>query len=576
MITRQTYDDKGWRSKTARSVGAREFNQVMKRLELKGSAEFVHERMTAKTGRPRVLPWVAFYRLCVLTAFLHEATFHLVDIVHVADWLTPAQKRRVGFTRCDYHHVEYAFKTLANACDETIDPETGEITSRLGMSLDDFMVRVIDTPEKGPTSRQAIDGTLVATDAARRSWGKDFDPEEDYAVPEDLEIPKATSSETGFPRLGEDGLLVHSVDPDARDQVETGKNLSRAHIGLGYELHCLTDTREPGSDLHAPPVIRVPLLRPGSHHRGEGKIAALDALKRVLGFTPEMVLGDRGYSNSRVERWALPLAQRGVKQVFDFHSNNRGGAPGPLPNTIWQDGQLFVADEFKRLAPVKARSPQDTRQTKAERATAVSKRQAFAFGFEDWNFAKGTVRLIGPAVRGQVRCVNYPRTWGLPTEKQHTRGSRRGTRPETIHARGENCSCGKTIVVPIIDVIRFYQPYVWGSQDWERAYGQRSLSETANSLMKTHFARLAKGTFRVLGLRKIGLALAFFLDAVNTRTLLSMPSDFFERWTGSPDPYLPDPDDPSWLDPHHEPPPARAGPEGHAICPFTSHAGVSH
>ena len=75
----------------------------------------------------------------------------------------------------------------------------------------------------------------------------------------------------------------------------------------------------------------------------------------------------------------------------------------------------------------------------------------------------------------------------------------------------------------------------------------------------SHPAQYA-GSIKVLGRNKIALALAFFVDAVNTRLIISMPTDFFERWTGSADPYLPDPDDRAWTDPNHQPPATRAGP----------------
>lgn len=39
-----------------------------------------------------------------------------------------------------------------------------------------------------------------------------------------------------------------------------------------------------------------------------------------------------------------------------------------------------------------------------------------------------------------------------------------------------------------------------------------------------------------------------------------MPTEFYGRWTAEPDPYLPDPDDPSWWDGDHPPQPTRAGP----------------
>lgn len=383
LITRQHYDDPRWRAKTARSTGAREFRQVMRRLERKGTPAFVQERMAAKTGRKRVVSWAAFIRLCTLAAFHSEATFHLVD-VHLA---------------------------------------------------------------------------------------------------------------------------------------------------------------------------------PGSTHRGLAGVEALDGMRRVLGQAPSEVMADRGYSYAKTENWAAPLFERGIRQVFDLHPNARGVNPGPIKGTQWRDGLLFVHDKVTKHEAVAARSPLESPEVKEKRAEAVAKRHAFSFGFEDWNLAKGTVRLVGPAVRGQVRCVNHPASMRLKAVKQHSRGGRRVTRPTTAHVLGEECPCGKTKVVPISDVIRFYQPYVWGSPEWEHAYGARNLSETANSNFKDHHGRFAKGSIKVLGRNKIALALAFFVDAVNTRLIINMSTDFFERWTGLRDPYLPDPDDPAWTDPDHQTPATRAGPD---------------
>lgn len=565
MITRKHYDDANWRRKTAQSTGAREFRQVMKRLERKGTPAFVEERMTASTGRKRVVSWAAFIRLCTLAAFHSDSTFHLVDVMHVADGLTPSQRREVGFTRCDYHHVEYAFKTLANAGDERICLATGEVKDpRLQMSLSDFVIRLVETPEKAPTSRQAIDGTLIETHARRRSWAKDakadFKAEDDYVVPSDLEEAPKPANVSGFPRVADDGTFIHSVDADARDQVQTGKNLSPGNVRLGYEAHFLVDCREPGSEVHAPPIIRVPHLMPGSKHRGLAGVEAIDGMLRVLGHTPEEILGDRGYSNSRVEKWALPLFERGIRQVFDFHPNNRGVRPGPIKGTQWRDGLLLVSDKVTKHKPIPTRSPLESNAIKARRSELVAERLAYAFGFEDWNPEKGTVRLVGPAVRGQVRCVNHPASVRLKAVKQHSRGGRRTTRPTTNHEKGADCACGKTKVVPIIDVIRFYQHHVWGSQEWEKAYGARNLSETANSNLKDHHGRFSKGSIKVLGRNRIALALAFFVDAVNTRLIINMPTDFYEQWTGESDPYLPDDEDPAWWDGDHPPQPTRAGP----------------
>lgn len=122
--------------------------------------------------------------------------------------------------------------------------------------------------------------------------------------------------------------------------------------------------REAGSDLHAPPVIRVLHLAPGSTHRGIAGIESLDGMRRVLGRTPDEVMVDRGYSNAKVEHWAAPLLERGLRQVFDLHPNNRGVAPGPIKGTRWRDGLLLVSDKVtkhdavstaRRWSPTKSR-----------------------------------------------------------------------------------------------------------------------------------------------------------------------------------------------------------------------------
>ena len=106
-------------------------------------------------------------------------------------------------------------------------------------------------------------------------------------------------------------------------------------------------------------------------------------MRRVLGRTPDEVMVDRGYSNAKVEHWAAPLFERGLRQVFDLHPNNRGVAPGPIKGTRWRDGLLLVSDKVTKHDAVSTRSPLESHEVKEKRAEAVAKRHAFAFGFED-------------------------------------------------------------------------------------------------------------------------------------------------------------------------------------------------
>lgn len=57
-----------------------------------------------------------------------------------------------------------------------------------------------------------------------------------------------------------------------------------------------------------------------------------------------------------------------------------------------------------------------------------------------------------------------------------------------------------------------------------RAAGHPTCSHSSgtspNSNLKDHHGRFAKGSIKVLGQKKINLALAFFIFAVNTRAIL--------------------------------------------------------
>lgn len=71
------------------------------------------------------------------------------------------------------------------------------------------------------------------------------------------------------------------------------------------------------------------------------------------------------------------------------------------------------------------------------------------------------------------------------------------------------------------DRFRERQPLSWGTTDWRARYGGRNLVETANSLLKTHKARYARGSVRVRGLFKNAFLAAVILATVNIAALMS-------------------------------------------------------
>lgn len=64
------------------------------------------------------------------------------------------------------------------------------------------------------------------------------------------------------------------------------------------------------------------------------------------------------------------------------------------------------------------------------------------------------------------------------------------------------------------------QPVRFGTTAWSQSYGRRSAIESANAGLKTHHAKLDRGSTRVLGRAKTTILLAFIIAAANIRILL--------------------------------------------------------
>ena len=69
--------------------------------------------------------------------------------------------------------------------------------------------------------------------------------------------------------------------------------------------------------------------------------------------------------------------------------------------------------------------------------------------------------------------------------------------------------------------MRLRQKHPYGTSKWKAAYNRRPHVESANALIKTHFAAVRRGYSRVFGLAAQALLLAFTLAASNLEYLES-------------------------------------------------------
>lgn len=528
------------RTPTAVESGGRMFKRA--RAWVEKDADFltvIEADMTARTGRPRVVPWRALLTLFALTAQHGKGSLILMDVWRVAEGLTQEQRSELGLqVVVEYSHAESALADLNAAFDPEVDEATGEIVkdARLSVSREDLCNMIVRATMPGCVTEpvdQAIDSTDFETSARRKSWAHHVVPDvPEGSLPEEDFLPtRPPVNEPGWPRQGHDGRHQHSVDPDARDGYRSGKNLSRKSVFVGYDLHLASDVTPLGQDCGVPPLVRGMALMPAGSYKAHGGLALIDSVRR-LGSGLGKVLVDRGYTILDSERWAQPLWERGIEQVLDLHTNQRVTRPGPLPGTTFVDGGLFVASMPSDLRGLPAYSLSQNAEEKALLARRYDDRAPYAFTpFGERDRKRGTQRYRGPALTGRLRCPNNPGSMRLDPS----------TRPTTACAPGQPCACGKTVTLGPDDLLQTRQRHLYGTTRWKADYGRRSNAESSNAVLKAHHSGLRRGSTRVFGVGKNAILLAFILGAANISLLLSRYHLDLAEPPTSADPVLPQP-----------------------------------
>lgn len=293
-----------------------------------------------------------------------------------------------------------------------------------------------------------------------------------------------------------------------REGYRSGKNFSKKGIFLGFDLHMATTVPQLGASGFASLIIGL-VIRPAGDAKGEAGIALIDSMNEA-GLPTSTVLADRGYTYLVADSWAGLLMERGIEQVFDLHKNQRKTEPGPFDGTIWVDGAVFSDALPANLRKLPGFPLGQTAAEEAKLVERYDQREPYAFkphGKPD--LAEGKQRVRGPAQDGRVRCPNFP-------------GSMRkdpAGRPQTNCAPGA-CSCGRALTLGPDDMTRERQRVRFGTTAWSQSYGRRSAIESANAGLKTHQAKLGRGSTRVLGRIKTTILLAFIVAAANIRILL--------------------------------------------------------
>lgn len=95
-------------------------------------------------------------------------------------------------------------------------------------------------------------------------------------------------------------------------------------------------------------------------------------------------------------------------------------------------------------------------------------------------------------------------------------------RPLTGCVEGVECGCGATIMLGPDDELGTRQRPIYGTRAWAESYGRRNAVESANALIKVHYAQLGRGSIRAFGQLAHGLLVSIILSTVNIALLDSV------------------------------------------------------
>ncbi|RYP84229.1 hypothetical protein EKO23_16340 [Nocardioides guangzhouensis] len=373
---------------------------------------------------------------------------------------------------------------------------TVTVVPRVGTSL------AIDGTGQWVWSRGSETGRTKAKKDLKN--GKDKLPSEDGS--EDLEVADIALDEEGGSAPSDDE--ERPVPAGARGRCldaawgyKTSKTGKR-EVGFGFHQHTLVRTPDPGMPADAEPLLIEGLVVvPANADVVDASLRLIDRAAERSKVT--RLIGDLLYTNLKADRWAVPLAQRGIKQSLAMRSDSAGIVD--INGALMQFGWMHCPAAPMDQRPMPADFARDEDKDHYE---AVEQFRA------DWAFdrkesglgANRSSKWICPAMAGRTGC------WARGAAQVAAAQVRElpiVTPPEDWQTRG--CCTNKTMdftpdPTKPHDQRKLMQPEYVGTRRWRRERNLRSLVEGAFGILKSSSRqRMRRGQNRLPGLAMANL-----------------------------------------------------------------------
>lgn len=449
----------------------------------------IADALTARSGRPRNLPFRGFLIACCLHVCIQERNFYRGKIADMIADLTRDQRTSLGLRGpISYSQIVRASLKLERAARDglTIDDPDNPGHS-VTLHLDEVMSYICSA---------AIPAGMVTT-ATVAADGTDFES----PARRDERVNKET------------GEVLPCADPDAVLGHRTSTQTHSDPWYAGQEVTVVTNAPDRATKARpspqAPTVVMAAGIRPAGRDRG-GVTAGLVLWCHNRRPVRECLV-DRGIRQSADEHFAKPMREAGIGLVIDLRSEQRKIRTALSDDRVLMiNGAVFTAGTpdalYKDLPVTKL---QDTNAEKARVHELYDRLLPFLCAPLTSLGADGRQRFRGPAHK-HVRKVRCPNS---------TRSMRWSRLPKTTCTKGQPCICSRTFTLGPEDEVKIRQRDVWMSTDWYASYARRNASETGISLGRSHFGSLNRMFTQVRHRAGQGIAAAFSLFGTNLRSI---------------------------------------------------------
>jgi len=513
--TRSPVDTSGGREPTRA-----EFEAAVELIRRSRLLETLSGKLDSPTGRPRALSLEGFLVAAQLNALRPHHQAHLVEIARTLNAMSEDQRLRLGIARWDsaeaYDRVEYLFVKLTRLLQAGIDAEIDGRRERVDAQF--FANRLVGAavPEDAwCSSSVAVDGTDVEAWGALHGDPLTIEPDWENQRPEppdgDAQHPRRSKAKRAKTfGIGPDGRKIYTRDPDARAGHRTATNTRRAGPYVGYELHLAVQTKDVvwsdgvervtlGPDV--PNVVTNVSLVPAGSHRTNSVVPELVAAKD-RGQDISDVIWDPGYSLCQAETGYYPRHRAGVHVTFQPVTHQRGERPF-ADDARLVDGQLFsrfVPEDLVNL-PMPHIGSTVGQMLAYERA--FNRRARYRYSRHAGPEPDGTTRWRCPFCAGFLRSRAFGRTM------------RRSKTIPLVEVPPETARCCSGVLSVTAATLPLWQRLSFGTTAWRVSMDRRRAVESVNSALKGGFAHIGRKFFRVFGLAKITVLLAFTIAAFN-------------------------------------------------------------